>query len=70
MRCALVNTATGQVENLIVASESDPVETGYLLKADPAEWVTIGTTWDGADFVRSGTAGVDYPEPIDGLESV
>ena len=52
MCCALINTATGLVENLIMADESDPVEASYLLEANPPAWVTIGTPWDG-DFVDS-----------------
>lgn len=51
MVCALVNTTTGIVENLIVAVPTDPVPAGYKLVANPPAFVVIGfTVWDGEKF--------------------
>jgi hypothetical protein len=52
--CALINTVTGVVENLVVAKETDVAGDGYILKASPPRWVTIGTSWDGENFVGNG----------------
>jgi hypothetical protein len=49
--CALVNKVTGLVENIIMASEGDPVDADYVLIPSSDPRVTIGTPWDGADFV-------------------
>jgi hypothetical protein len=40
MRCALVNLATGKVENVVTANESDVAESGYALV--PSENADIG----------------------------
>lgn len=47
--CARI--VAGVVENLIVAEADDPVEEDVLLVANPPDWVTLGTPWDGKDFV-------------------
>lgn len=54
-KCALVNLTTNQVENLIVADASDPVQVGYLLVTRPPDWVQIGTDWRDGAFVERNT---------------
>ena len=56
---ALLNQNTSLVENVIMADVGDPVPDGFLLIANPAEFVEIGTVWDGNDFVRP----ADKPTP-------
>ena len=51
--CALINLSTMLVQNMIVAVEADPVPDGLLLKdiTNGPDFVTIGTPWDGENFV-------------------
>ena len=61
MRCALINTSTSQVENLIVADPSiDNAPDGYILVATPPDFVVIGTEWNGSDFIA----------PVSGVETL
>lgn len=55
MISALVNTETKLVENMIVADPTvDETPAGYLMIANPPAFVTIGTSWDGKQFVNPG----------------
>lgn len=50
--CAHINLASGVVENMIVADPAvDSPWDGYLLVTDLPNFVTIGTPWDGKNFV-------------------
>jgi hypothetical protein len=63
-RCALINLASGLVENLIVADPAtDVVDAGYLLIESPPDGVVIGATWDGAKFTNSAVAAPGSPAP-------
>ena len=52
MTVAVVDLATGVVENVIVATESDPAPEGKLFKEITDSWVTMGVKWDGSGFVK------------------
>lgn len=51
MICALVNKRTKLVENLIMASPRDPAPKGYLILGNLPSFVTMGTEWNGVEFV-------------------
>jgi hypothetical protein len=52
MTVAVIDLATGTVENVIVATESDPAPEGKLFKEITHPWVVIGVKWDGSAFVE------------------
>jgi hypothetical protein len=66
--CAYINTKTGLVENLIIASPHDPVDEGYILIPDPPREVVIGDKWNGKEFELPLGITPPAPKDPDGLE--
>lgn len=53
MTCAVVTKKTGVIQNMIVASASDPwpEENSYLVDVPSNLSVSIGYTYDGTNFI-------------------
>lgn len=68
--CAVVSEETQTVVNMIVAVASDPSLPGYFLVENPPDWATIGTAWDGTNFVEPAPAIDGKPPPVEGLDTL
>jgi hypothetical protein len=51
-QCALVNTQTNEVANIVMGSKDMWCPEDHILVEDPPMWVAPGTKWDGTDFVE------------------
>ena len=72
MDSAVVNTATGVVENLIVADPAvDAAPDGYTLVGDPPDGIVLfSSTWDGTAFGNLQVPASVGVSPVNGVETL